>query len=739
MDAREERFEERLRGLGEAIDRRVGPSDPELLSRLQAMRGGDRSRRRPGPGASRRWSYWAAALIIALVAVPYLLRLANRPPQPAQRHHVTVLRQKGGGRPIVLGAIQGVDFVTAQRGYVAATTGAYGSRNALLITADGGKTWVERLLPQGYTAVALRFTGDRQGTGFVLAQQTGLGQSGAAGQAVPIAILATQDGGQTWRVAWSESGPQALQNGTATMRTGFASFGSQDYAYVGDKILSSTTGGKSWTALTLPQGLAPVHMDFLTPRQGFVAAQACPTPPQAGAAAAGCTAELIETQDGGQTWQTVFTAPDQNYWTYSAAVSFAGAQDGWFYYKDSQTWQGYLYRTADGGKTWTEQQSQLASGRDVAGPPTFITAQVGWLPTNAGAAPYTSGLLITRDGGQTWSSVGLSQNMSWSLNGVSMVSGQLGYAVGGGGAQQAGFLVKTTNGGRTWTQLLPSLAPTGAVAFSDAQHGIGIGLTSDPQAVLQTSDGGTTWREVSRAPGQVQAVSLVTPQTGYILGSQSGGQTAPLWRTTDGGRSFATAGQVTVPGTNFLATNPYLRFFNRLQGIALVENYPDVVLESTADGGKTWTTVYDQPAASGTVEQFSFSSAADGYMLTTVPGATSQQPSTVTLASTADGGHSFQTVYTWHGSGQGAAIAFLTRRQGWVAMQENPYSQNATTIVLRTADGGRTWSSSRTAMLLQNNANGLELAFPTARDGWILGLTSLYRSQDGGVTWRQMP
>jgi len=742
MDARDERFEERLQSLGAALDGKVGPSDPELLGRLLGLRGGAASKgrtRRAAPHGQRRWYYWAAVLLAILVAVPYVAHLAGRPQQTT--HHPrreTVLRRTGSGKPIVLGSIEAVDFVTPKAGWVAAATGAYGSRNAVLETSDGGRTWVERMLPQGYTALAIHVAGDRQGTGYVLAQRTGLGQTGAAGQTVPVAILTTQDGGRTWHVAWSEQGPQALDNATVLMRVGFQFFGGQGYAYVGDRILTSQDGVKAWSALSLPQGFEPVHMDFLTPRVGFVAGQTCQSPPQAGTSGgAGCQAELIATTDGGQSWQTSFRAPQATYWNYSDAVSFATAEDGWFFLKDGASFQSYLYETTDGGQTWTLEQPSFAQGRTVYGPPTFVTPQVGWLPVNTGAAPYPGGLLITSDGGKTWTQVGSDRN--WSLNGISLLSPKVGYAAGSGGSAQAGFLVKTTDGGRSWTQILPSLTPTAQVDFATATQGFGVGVTSDPQAILRTTDGGATWREVARAPGQVQAISFVDQRLGYMLTTTASGQSVALRRTTDGGSRWQVVSELPALSGALVGPNQYLHFFGSRQGIVQTETYPDVVLEATSDGGRSWTKIHEQPAVSGTVQQFAFTSLTDGYMLTTVPAANASQPSTVTLAATTDGGGHFRTVQTWQGSGQGAGLYFLSPDQGWVAMQRNPYSENASTEVLATRDGGRTWAPSTTPMTLENSYTSLILQFPTARDGWLMGLTSLYRTRDGGQTWQAMP
>ena len=735
MDDKEERFERRLRSLGEAIDREVSPSDPGLLLRLQRA---ESSQHRPRGGRARRarsWYYWgwAAVLVVALVAVPYLRHLGAPTPPASKKNGQTT--QKVGGQPIVLGSIAAVDFLDVQDGWVAAATGGYGSPSAVLVTKDGGTTWAERMLPGGYTAIALTALSPEEA--FVLAQQTGQGQSGAAGQAVPTAILHTTDGGRTWQVVWSEApGAQSLSNGTMAMRVGLQFFGSRGYANVGDKVLGSSDGGKTWTALTLPQGVAPVHVDFLSAQAGYVAGQICPAQAGSGAPAANCQAVLIATQDGGQTWSTVFTPTEANYWSYSDAVSFANAQDGWFFLKDVETWQGYLYRTQDGGQTWTLESSQVASGRDVAGAPDFVSPEVGWLPNNAGAAPFTDGLLVTGDGGQTWTEVGAQDE--WSLSGVSLLSPTVGYAVGKGGDFQEAFLARTTDGGQTWTQVLPSPAPTSQVDFVSQKQGFGVGLPIDPTAILATSDGGATWSVVSHSAQQVEAMSFLSPSQGYLLAvdPQTPSDGALLY-TQDGGESWQQT--ATVPMPNGQVMGPYFRFFDARQGIVETENYPDVVLEATQDGGQTWTEISSQPTGKGSYQQFAFTSPAEGFMLTTVPGPSATVPSTVTLAATSDGGKTFQTVHTWQGQSQGAGVYFLDARTGWIALEQNPYGANPSTAVLATQDGGATWTTSQLPAALPTIGQNLMLQFPTAESGWLLGNGAIYRSSDGGGTWQQMP
>ncbi len=734
MDARDDRLEERLRGLGKALDHEIGPVDTDAgwnrvrshaASAPRKPAHAQHRSRAPHPG---RWVSAAAVLAAVLVATPYVLNQLH-PKQttpPATKNTVQ-------GETVPIGNISGVDFLTPRDGFATAALGSYGAQNAVLSTTDGGTSWAVHRLPQGYTALAVHFTDDQKG--YVLAQQTGLGQAGAASQLVPTVILATQDGAKSWHVAWSEPGAQALSNGTTLMRVGFQFFGSQGYAFVGDKVLTTTDGFKSWSPLTLPSGYEPVHMDFLTARTGFVASQQCPAN-QAGGSIAGCQPRLIQTTDGGQTWSTAFSPSGQNYWAYSGAVSFATSQDGWYFQKNSATWQGTLYQTTDGGRKWTLAQPNFAQGRTVAGAPTFVTPKVGWLPINVGAAPYPGGLLITRDGGATWTTA--SANQVWSLNSVSILSAKVGYAAGENPSSQQGFLVKTTDGGRTFTQVLPALSPSSLVEFPDTAHGFGIGIPSDGQAFIATTDGGKTWTQRSELPQGAMGLSFVSPNVGFAIAApKNAGTSMQVLSTKDGGRHWQVRANLSAASGQLYATTPYVKFFDKEHGVLETEDYPQTVLEQTSDGGRTWTQMVTQTSTPGSWQQYDFLSQAVGFQLSTV---VNQGQGTATLQRTTDGGKTWSTVQQFTNGDWGEAIYFSSAQDGWLAMQSAPATQNSQTVILQTTDGGKTWASHPVGgPALQPFNNSLLLQFPDAQNGWLLGNNGIYRSTDGGQTWTQQP
>jgi len=104
-----------------------------------------------------------------------------------------------------------------------------------------------------------------------------------------------------------------------------------------------------------------------------------------------------------------------------------------------------VYSTTDGGASWRPGPSLPAQAYDVF----FIDKSHGWT-VNLKA---TNSLLSTSDGGQHWSTVGPIPSTQ-GVMGFQFVTTEIGWAL----ASEAGGepIVKTENGGQTWTtQLSP--------------------------------------------------------------------------------------------------------------------------------------------------------------------------------------------------------------------------------------------------------------------------------------------
>jgi photosystem II stability/assembly factor-like uncharacterized protein len=107
---------------------------------------------------------------------------------------------------------------------------------------------------------------------------------------------------------------------------------------------------------------------------------------------------LWHTTDGGQTWHaTPFQVSKPEEISVGGAIflDFIDSQRGWVVISlpsSSNFSLGRLFRTSDGGATWTELTIPLGQ------PVRFITPNVGWVA----GGPGGNELYVTRDGGATW-------------------------------------------------------------------------------------------------------------------------------------------------------------------------------------------------------------------------------------------------------------------------------------------------------------------------------------------------
>jgi photosystem II stability/assembly factor-like uncharacterized protein len=113
------------------------------------------------------------------------------------------------------------------------------------------------------------------------------------------------------------------------------------------------------------------------------------------------------------------------------------------------------------------------------------------------------------------------------LSGVSFTDARTGTAVGDGGT-----IVRTTNGGASWT-LQSSGFPyqLSGVSFTDANTGTAVGVAG---TILRTTDGGASWTlQSSGTSSWLRGVSFTDANTGTAVGDGS-----TIVHTTDGGASW---------------------------------------------------------------------------------------------------------------------------------------------------------------------------------------------------------
>ena len=281
---------------------------------------------------------------------------------------------------------------------------------------------------------------------------------------------------------------------------------------------------------------------------------------------------------------------------------FASTVLGWTVYQRAENLLD-VFRTSDGGQSWSSPSSiNTREGADVRG--VQILGSAGWIMVRyPSSSNFSIGQLFrTTDGGQTWSTLAVPIADAFRFH--TSVDGWLA------GGPAGDKLFATHDGGATWTA--SSITPPPAFAagrpaftpprFFDASTGLlpvsFTGANTSGYAVYGTANGGSTWTLLITfaAANELSAGSSaaptfdVSPSGGVVLALRD---RLDLRTSGDRGRSWR---QLT--GSGLPASPGLLSFIDNLNGwaLAFASNCPQKQncvrtggLHSTRDGGTTWT------------------------------------------------------------------------------------------------------------------------------------------------------
>lgn len=569
-------------------------------------------------------------------------------------------RWRGGEPPKVKGSIGGPQaecVLDGSRAWVTEiTSGAPAPNIAVMSTSDGGKSWTEgEQIPIAgpNISVLLDFADEQHGWLFT---DTGVSE-------IPNfqrSVYATTDGGLRWtKVASATAADHSALGVTGNQcdATGLvmstAGRGWITWNCIGRGVVSSiavppvtmtTDSGRTWTAVAFP---------LASPGQGGT----CGAQP---GAISGLNAVIpfvcngleqhagvYRTADGGETW----TAGDLPFFTQTGVV-FADGLNGYVVRSrrsgapnDAST----LFATTDAGKTWKPVATSMFPGRDIGA--------YGFFDAAAGYAVVQQNVWFTHDAGRTWSVAPPLRSVGYTIcsqpaQAVAADAPLTAPVMFGTSAGWDASARHTADAGAHWAAATPpfvKLAAGYSETFLDgnvawAAESVGSSTAcADHVFVYRTTDGGQSWSRTASVgvpvadPAQMwtPSIQFVDPQHGWLFAS-----TGALFRTEDGGvtwKAVSTTAGVTTTGCT---TAPGIYFSSPTTGWLPLQcpfdgnNNPGPYrVVVTRDGGVAWSAQVIAPSV------LTYTSVTPTF--TDAQYGTIWDPAVMMLAVTSDGGRTW--------------------------------------------------------------------------------------------------
>jgi photosystem II stability/assembly factor-like uncharacterized protein len=543
------------------------------------------------------------------------------------------------------------------------------------------------------------------------------GGAAATGDPGTLGSLAGSDGVSVGHSGWFWGNPQP--QGNALHGIDFA--GSRGYA-AGDfgTLLRTDDGGDTWEGL--PTGITARLVTVRVVDSNTVVI--------------GGDCALRRSDDGGKTFTRLpWTGSDQNCPSSIASFSFPSASIGYLMTQD-----GSILRTNDGGATFARKTS--VPGTDSAGgarTPTdiFFTGDNSGVVTTSGDGPGK--VFRTNDGGNSWTEVASAPNgPQGAINGLNGLdfAGGAGYAVGSGktllksvdsgaswtpkpldgvsglpglesigcaGADTClmtesggGQLVRTTDSGDHGTAVSPSTEKIFAAGFASSTRAVAVGNSG---ATVVSDNAGASWAPVGGAISGSDFSGLRATSSQL---AEAGGDNGTVARTIDGGANWFTVG-VPTPASIRDVSFPS-------QGTGFALDTAGGVFK-TINGGTTWSIL--DTGASGNPRAL-LAVDANHVLLIGPKG----------LRLSTDGGNSFKTVKSKAVKGKSvddvdvAGSALVAFGQKTLALSK---------------DNGKTWKK----LKRPKDQELFDVDFVGASKGYALAQTgALYKTSNGGDKWK---
>lgn len=307
-------------------------------------------------------------------------------------------------------------------------------------------------------------------------------------------------------------------------------------------LLKSTNGGSSWMGVVTGLRLDLRRVRLAGSPDRVVVGGSC---------------SLRRSDDGGATFRRLpFSASDATCPSAVAAFSFPSSDIGYVVLANNS-----VLSTADGGQTFTRRTAVPS----VPPSPDLLCTNETTCFAVAGGAVFR-----TTDGAVTWSRVA---QFSSPLFGLEQADGGTFYAVG-----QGLQLLKSTDGGATWEQKPVSGAPAGdfgSIRCADADRCLI--ATRQGNWIVRTTDGGDSFTSATPPAESAFAVELSSSTRGLAVGNAGGAVISD-----DGGETWRVVGsRLTETFNEIAAATDRVAYAGGIAG----------ALARTTDAGQTWVSV----------------------------------------------------------------------------------------------------------------------------------------------------
>ncbi|MEO6358661.1 MAG: YCF48-related protein [Ferruginibacter sp.] len=388
-----------------------------------------------------------------------------------------------------------VRFVNSSTGF------AVGDNGLCLKTTDAGIHWTKINTPSSAGFLDICFLNETKGF-IAVAGSSGL-------------VLQTNDGGISWSVNYTDntlSSYNAVNTDPAKKKVMMAGGGSggDTRGYNGRSIISSTDGGATFVSLSGNAKVQYNDLFFLNDSTGYIA---------------GVGGLAFKTTDFGESWKPLHAIPAVNGGNPVKKIFFVDPLYG-FAVSDN------IYKTQDGGTSWIAATTPGDQSQ-------YFASQLYFANPLKGFVQDYGSMYKTVNGGNSWTKVAASINgfRDFTVTPIGKI-----FSVGAGG--EAAF---STDEASTWTNLnLNTSKLLTTVYFYSNDIGF---IGTDDTTIFKTTDGGNNWLKINSGTTvglPIRSFHFVNDKEGYLVCYSNGGGYSSIYKTTNGGLSWIILSQ--VPG-----------------------------------------------------------------------------------------------------------------------------------------------------------------------------------------------